>query len=214
MPLAPGLAGLALFVFEGKGNEALCPGRPGRTVRHLQHLNAARIIADIGGEESDDLFKNILIYLEDHDDLSRVLTEGIGLKTVGSILRDVANGRMHDRGMPFKHRPDTSLDEFWSEMISFLDGGSRRAILTGLGGRLWDHGSIVHAISDRRIYLFDSYKRKSLKRSRCTTIRADGGPPPCAVSDAHIFSVLAFGSRFTADAKADHAHSQIALDRR
>jgi len=140
-------------------------------------VNAARIIADIGEEESKDLFKNILIYLEDREDLSRVLTEGIGLNTVGSILRDVANGRMQERGMPFKHRPDTSLDEFWSEMMSFLDDGSRRAILIGLGGRLWDHWSIVHAISDRQIYFFDSYKLKSLKRSRCTTIRPTAARP-------------------------------------
>lgn len=140
-------------------------------------VNAARIISDIAEEESKNLFKQILGYLEDSEDLSRVLTEGIGLTTVGSILRDVANDKIHDRNMPFKHRPETSLDEFWSEMISFLDGGSKRAILIGLGGRMWDHWSIVHAISDRQIYFFDSYKLKSLKRSRCTTIRPTTARP-------------------------------------
>jgi hypothetical protein len=134
-------------------------------------VNAARIISDIGEEESKKLFKQILNYLESSGDLGRVLTEGIGLNTVGSILRDVANGRIHDRNMPFKHHPDTSLDEFWSEMISFLDGESKRAILIGVGGRMWDHWSIVHAISDRQVYFFDSHKLKSLKRSRCTTVR-------------------------------------------
>jgi hypothetical protein len=140
-------------------------------------VNAARIISDIGEDESKNLFKKILVYLENSEDLSRVLTEGIGLNTVGSILRDVANGKMHDRNMPFKHHPETSLDEFWTEMIAFLDGGSNRAILIGLGGRMWDHWSIVHAISDRQIYFFDSYKLKSLKRSRCTTIRPTTARP-------------------------------------
>jgi hypothetical protein len=140
-------------------------------------VNAARIISDISEEESKSLFKHILIYLEDREDLGRVLTEGIGLNTVGSILRDVADGRMHDRVMPFKHRPEASLDEFWSEMMAFLDGGSKRAILIGLGGRMWDHWSIVHAISDRQIYFFDSYKLKNLKRSRCTTIRPTAARP-------------------------------------
>jgi hypothetical protein len=134
-------------------------------------VNAARIISDIGEEASKNLFKQILGYLESSSDLGRVLTEGIGLNTVGSILRDVANGRIHDRNMPFKHRPDTSLDEFWSEMMSFLDGGNKRVILIGVGGRMWDHWSIVHAISDRQVYFFDSHKLKSLKRSRCTTSR-------------------------------------------
>lgn len=140
-------------------------------------VNAARIISDIGEEESKELFKQILLYLETREDLSRVLTEGIGLNTVGSILRDVANGKMHDRNMPFKHRPETSLDEFWSEMIAFLADGSKRAILIGLGGRMWDHWSIVHAISDRQIYFFDSYKLKTLTRSRCTTIRPTAARP-------------------------------------
>jgi hypothetical protein len=140
-------------------------------------VNAARIISDIGEEESKSLFKQILIYLEDGEDLSRVLTEGIGLNTVGSILRDVANGKIHDRNMPFKHSPETSLDEFWAEMISFLDGGSKRAVLIGLGGRMWDHWSIVHAISDKQIYFFDSYKLKTLTRSRCTTVRPTAARP-------------------------------------
>ena len=140
-------------------------------------VNATRIISDIGEEESKNLFKQILIYLENTENLSRVLTEGIGLNTIGSILRDAANGKIHDRNMPFKHRPETSLDEFWSEMISFLDSGSKRVILIGLGGRMWDHWSIVHAISDRQIYFFDSYKLKSLKRSRCTTIRPTAARP-------------------------------------
>jgi len=140
-------------------------------------VNAARIISDIGEEESKNLFKQILAYLESSADLGRVLTGGIGLNTVGGILRDVTNGRIHDRNMPFKHRPDTTLDEFWSEMMSFLDGGSKRAVLIGVGGRMWDHWSIVHAISDRQVYFFDSHKLKSLKRSRCTTVRPTAARP-------------------------------------
>ena len=140
-------------------------------------VNAARIIADISEEESKNLFKRILVYLETGKDLSRLLGEGIGLNTVGSILRDVANGRIPERNMPFKHRPDTSLDEFWTEMMSFLDGGSKRAVLIGVGGRMWDHWSIVHAISDRQVYFFDSHKLKSLKRSRCTTVRPTTARP-------------------------------------
>lgn len=140
-------------------------------------VNAARIISDIGEEESKNLFRQILVHLESSADLGRVLTEGIGLNTLGGILRDVANGRIRERNMPFKHRPDTSLDEFWSEMISFLDGGTKRAILIGVGGRMWDHWSIVHAISDRQVYFFDSHKLKSLKRSRCTTVRPTAARP-------------------------------------
>lgn len=86
-------------------------------------VNAARIISDTGEDDSKELFKHILAYLENREDLGRVLTEGIGLNTVGSILRDAACSRIHERNMPFNHRPETSLDEFWSEMMSFLDQG-------------------------------------------------------------------------------------------
>ena len=138
----------ALYL-NGKGKRPYLQGALDGLCAIYGIVNAARIISDIGEEESKSLFKQILVYLENNEDLGRVLTEGIGLNTVGSLLRDVANGRIHDRNMPFKHRPETSLDEFWSEMMSFLDGGSKRVILIGVGGRMWDHWSIVHAISDQ-----------------------------------------------------------------
>jgi hypothetical protein len=140
-------------------------------------VNAVRIISDIDDEESKELFQRILNYLEKTKDLSRVLTEGIGLTTIGGILRDIVNDKITQRAMPFKHRPDTSLDEFWSEMMYFLDGGCKRAILIGLGGPIWDHWSIVHSISDRQIYFFDSNKLKRLNRSRCTTTRSISSRP-------------------------------------
>jgi hypothetical protein len=141
-------------------------------------VNAARIIADIDEEESRELFKNILLYLEKTSDLSRILTDGIGLNTIGGILRDVVNDRIRHRWMPFKHSPESSLDEFWCKMLEFLDGSSsKRAILICLSGPMWDHWSIVHSISEKQIYFFDSHKLKRLNRSRCTTNRSTVARP-------------------------------------
>jgi len=140
-------------------------------------VNAARIIADIDEEESKELFRKILIYLEKSDDLSRILTEGIGLNTIGGILRDVVNSRICNRLMPFKHSPETSLDEFWNSMMHFLDGELKRAILICISGPMWDHWSIVHSISEKQIYFFDSHKLKRLNRSRCTTTRSTVSRP-------------------------------------
>ena len=140
-------------------------------------VNAARIIADIDEEEAKELFKKILIYLEKSDDLSRILTEGIGLNTIGGILRDVVNARIRSRLMPFKHSPETSLDEFWYKMMDFLDGEPKRAVLICISGPMWDHWSIVHSISEKQIYFFDSHKLKRLNRSRCTTTRSKASRP-------------------------------------
>jgi hypothetical protein len=140
-------------------------------------VNAARIINRIPDEEARDLFQEILVYLEENHHLRRILTEGIGLNTIGGVLRDVVGDRIGNRNMPFKHHPETSLDEFWSAMMQFLEDGERRAILIGIGGPYWDHWSIVHAITDRQIHFFDSHKLKRLNRNRCTTTRSTSSRP-------------------------------------
>ena len=140
-------------------------------------VNATRIISGIDEEEARALFRRIMAYLEKTRQLSKVLTDGIGLTTIGGILRDVVGDRIRQRSMPFKHRPDTPLDEFWSEMLDFLNGESKRAILIGLGGRRWDHWSIVDSLSERQIHFFDSYKLRRLNRNRCTTTRSNSSRP-------------------------------------
>jgi hypothetical protein len=140
-------------------------------------VNATRIVAGIGNEEARELFNRIILYLEKTRDLSNVLINGIGLQTIGGILREVVGDRIQHRSMPFKQHPETPLDEFWLEMIRFLEGGSRRAVLIGIGGPHWDHWSIVHAISEKQIHFFDSHKLKRLNRNRCTTTRSTSTRP-------------------------------------
>ena len=140
-------------------------------------VNAARIISGLGEEESRELFKEIVLYLEKTKDLSTILVSGIGLTTIGGILGDVVGERIRRRSMPFKQYPDTPLDDFWSEMMDFLMGGEKRAILIGLGGPCWDHWSIVESITERQIRFFDSHKLKRLNRSRCATIRSTSSRP-------------------------------------
>jgi len=140
-------------------------------------VNAARIISGLGEEESKELFEEIILYLEKTNDLSKILVSGIGLTTIGGILGDVVGKRIRHRSMPFKQYPDTPLDDFWSEMMAFLHGGEKRAILIGLGGPSWDHWSIVESITEKQIRFFDSYKLKRLNRSRCGTIRSTSSRP-------------------------------------
>jgi hypothetical protein len=140
-------------------------------------VNATRIVSGLGEEESKGLFKEIIMYLEKTSDLSKVLVEGTGLTTIGGVLNDVVGDRIRHRSMPFKQYPETHLDEFWSEMMDFLDGGERRAILIGLDGRCWDHWSIVESITEKQIRFFDSYKLKRLNRSRCATKRSTSARP-------------------------------------
>jgi len=140
-------------------------------------VNATRIVSGIDEKDARELFKRILVYLERSKDLSKLLTEGIGLATIGGILRDVVGDSISQRHMPFKHFPNTSLDEFWLQMLSFLGDGRKRAVLICLSGPMWDHWTIVHSISERQIFFFDSYKLKRLNRSRCTTKHSTASRP-------------------------------------
>jgi hypothetical protein len=135
-------------------------------------VNATRIVAGIRDAEAKALFRRVLEYLEHSRDLSRLLVEGVGLTTIGGILREVVGPRIPYRSMPYKHRPQIPLEDFWSGMMDFLSGGAARAILIGLGGPMWDHWSIVHEITTRQIRFFDSHKLRRLNRTRCTTTRS------------------------------------------
>jgi hypothetical protein len=140
-------------------------------------VNAARIVAGINEEESRDLFKRTIVHLEKTNDLSVVLTEGIGLKEIGGILRDVVGDKILNRSMPFKHHPDTPLDVFWQAMKAFLEESDKRSILIGLGGPVWDHWTIVHSITSKQIRFFDSHRLRRLDRNRCTTTKVTSSRP-------------------------------------
>jgi len=140
-------------------------------------VNAARIISGLTEEQSRDLFRGLITHLEQSRDLGKILTSGIDVNTIGALLNDVAGNMIPYRAMPFKHYPDTPLDEFWTEMVKFINGEGRRVILIGLGGHLWDHWSIVDSITEKQIRFFDSLKLKRLNRSRCATIRATSSRP-------------------------------------
>ena len=140
-------------------------------------VNATRIIAGIHDHEAHVLFRRILVYLERSKNLSAVLTQGIGLTTIGGILKDVVGDKIRHRNIPFKHHPDAALDEFWTAMANFLEEGPHRSILIGLGGPVWDHWTIVESISDRQIRFFDSHKLRQLNRNRCTTTRSTSARP-------------------------------------
>ncbi|MBN2383460.1 hypothetical protein JXQ70_11305 [bacterium] len=134
-------------------------------------VNAARLVSRVNEKEARSLFQEILVYLEQKDNLSNIFTEGIGLKTIGSIFRDVVGDLIPNRHMPFKTQPDIPLDEFWMKMFDFFQEEPDRAILICIGGPFWNHWTIVHDITIRQIFFFDSHKLKRLNRNRCTTRR-------------------------------------------
>jgi hypothetical protein len=137
-------------------------------------VNAMRVIRGLSNEESQELFTQIIGYLEDNKSLAVTLAQGISITVMGSIFKDVI-GEKIDRAIPFQKQTDVRISEFWTEMTRFLHmkrlKGEKRVILLSLGG-LHDHWTIVRKISSKRIWLFDSIGLQNLDRSKCTTRKA------------------------------------------
>jgi hypothetical protein len=137
-------------------------------------VNAMRVIRGLSNEESQELFTQIISYLEENKSLAITLAEGISITVMGSIFKDII-GEKIDRAIPFQKQTDVRISEFWIEMARFLHKkrakGEKRVILLSLGG-LHDHWTIVRKITSKRIWLFDSIGLRNLDRSKCTTRKA------------------------------------------
>jgi len=129
-------------------------------------INSSKIINNLAHEESLDLFKDIIYYLDRAKNLSKIITEGLTINVIGEVMNNVDSLNLK-KEMPFKGYSETGLDEFWSSMQEFLSFPNR-TILLGLGG-VYDHWSVVTKVTDNRITFFDSDGIKHFNRSNCTT---------------------------------------------
>ena len=128
-------------------------------------VNSAKIVHELTFDDSQELFKEIVAYLDQTKNLSKIITEGLNINVIGEILNNVARLNLK-REMPFKGQKKTGLPEFWSSMVNFLS--PNRVVLLGLGG-VHDHWSVIKDMSDIRINFFDSDGIKFINRKHCTT---------------------------------------------
>ena len=129
-------------------------------------INASRIINSFNSKECQELFEEIIKFLDSERNLSKLLISGLDINIIGQILNNVKNINIKKK-MPYKRENKTTLGEFWTGMQNFLEKPNR-AILLGLGG-VHDHWTVVESISEKQIKLFDSDKLKRINRSSCTT---------------------------------------------
>ncbi len=137
-------------------------------------INAERIINHSSDEETQQLFDDLIHYLSRRRLLSKLLIGGIIHKQMLLILEKVVGKqRIADVEIPWRGVPNPDLTTFWKSMQMFLDGTPGRAIILGLQG-FHDHWTVIEAITNRSILLYDSSKIKRLPRSQCTTVYATG----------------------------------------
>ena len=128
-------------------------------------VNSSLIIHDLSQDASQEIFEEIISYLDSSKNLARIITEGLSINDIGEILNNVS--LKINKEMPFKGKPQTSLNEFWCYIQDFLNHPGR-AVLLGLGG-VHDHWSVVKSMSDNRITFFDSDGISFINRTQCST---------------------------------------------
>lgn len=133
-------------------------------------VNAERIINRSSDEQAQQLFDTMVHFLSRKRLLTRILLDGVIHSQMLLIMEKVVNGRISNIGIPWRNRPTPELDPFWESMREFLDGTPGRAIILGLNGR-HDHWTVIHSISSKSVFLYDSAEITRLPRSQCTTAK-------------------------------------------
>jgi hypothetical protein len=144
-------------------------------------VNAERRINGTNQEDSKELFKKIILYLEEKEMLSDALTEGMSLKHLTFILNDVVEDRISYKKIAFAGVKNPDLDTFWSRMTTLLDEMPNGVVLLGFERKSedWGHWTVVDRITPKQIQLFDSMnpdRLKRLNRIHCTTSDNLGRP--------------------------------------
>lgn len=133
-------------------------------------VNAERIINHSSDGETQQLFDELIHFLSRRGLLSKLLIGGITYTQMLIILdKVVGRQRISSVQIPWRGVPNPDLTSFWVSMQSFLDGTPGRAIILGMEG-YHEHWTVIEAITNRTILLYDSARIKRLARSRCTTV--------------------------------------------
>ena len=133
-------------------------------------VNAERIINHSSAEQAQALFDDMEHFLARKRLLTRLLLDGVIHSQMILILEKVVNGRLSNIEIPWRSQPTPDLDAFWHSMRAFLDGTPGRAIILGLNG-IHDHWTVIHSISSKSVFLYDSAEITRLPRSECSTAR-------------------------------------------
>lgn len=131
-------------------------------------INSARIINNFDHKYCESVFREIVNFLTLEYSFSKIMTQGVNINIIGHIINDIENLCLI-KEMPLRNEKRLPLPLFWSSMQNHL-AEPNRAILLGLGG-VYNHWTVTHQISDRRMVLFDSAHLKHLNKYKCTTQR-------------------------------------------
>jgi hypothetical protein len=130
-------------------------------------VKAERMINDTTTEGSQELFNEIIWFLDYKKLLGQILTRGMFLRLIKMIFSEVIKDRIPYQEIRFTGTSSPDLNTFWTEIASFMEEKPKRAVLLGVGG-VHDHWSLINSITDNQIQLCCFSYLNQLDRANCT----------------------------------------------
>lgn len=96
--------------------------------------------------------------------LKEAIIEGMSHTAMQNVIADVIAD-----DIPIKEGNKKSIStvkEFWDVATEHMIGGEKRVIILSIDGR-YSHYTVVNAITDKSMMLFDSSKCKSIRKTEC-----------------------------------------------
>lgn len=113
------------------------------------------------------LFQDLLAFLEPKPPLSVRMVGGVVLNEIGGMLGQVVTPAYPvKRRKPFQRQSAVSLDQYWTQLQTFLQRDST-VVLTAIGGH-HDHWTLIREATNHSLLLYDSDGLHRLDRRHCT----------------------------------------------
>lgn len=129
-------------------------------------INAVRLLKPLSKEDAKQLFVDILIKLDQSEDIVDYIDLGMGTRDMHQLMLMLTD----DYGIQFKkpfHRSNVTLHQVWS-VISTFHNERRGVCVISIGGKDWEHWTVIEKVTNKRLVLFDSSGIKNINRKHCT----------------------------------------------
>lgn len=131
-------------------------------------INAVRLPATIKYKHCQHIFHQSLKLLASQQDLSEVVFDGMSRVCLSKALAVAATKAPIAWSWPFYRRKAASLAVVWGTVEEFINEREGNAAILWIGGHNWAHWTVVKEATLRKMVLFDSWHRRSLRRWKCT----------------------------------------------
>lgn len=141
--------------------------------------NAAKLISKTRNtEEWQEMFLKMMKLQIKHKRSMIFMVYGVNESRVAQILQRIIGPKLNTvYRRPFKNRKKLSLTAFWDSVSEFLKTDCQRAVILTFETKDYGHWTVIQAITENRLILFDSTGRQFINRKQCSTTEITSETP-------------------------------------